>query len=122
MFHSYFIRLNLTQVTGLLHKVSMNLLAVLSCTTALGCHRAFIQPKGGYYRGNRTVAELVEEPVSRTPPHLEPIVPNLGNRLKIKRFTCVWSHVRISVWYVLTIGSGLALMNRVNCSQSRDFR
>ena len=36
--------------------------------------------------------ELVEEPVSRTPPHLEPIVPDLGNRLKIKRFT----------WYGLT--------------------
>ena len=70
----------------------------------------------------RPIKELVEEPVARTPPHLEPIVPDLGNRLKIKRFTCVWSHVRISVWYVLTIGSGLALMNRVNCSQSRDFR
>ncbi len=78
---------------------------------------------GGFcITGITPIAELVEESVSRTPPHLEPIVPNLGNRLKIKRFACVWSHVRISVWYVLTIGSGLALMNRVNCSQSRDFR
>ena len=31
--------------------------------------------------------ELVEEPVARTPPHLEPIVPNSGNRLRIKPFT-----------------------------------
>jgi hypothetical protein len=54
MFHSYFIRLNLTQVTGLLHKVFMDLLTVLSCTTLPGRHRAFIHPKGGYYRGNGT--------------------------------------------------------------------
>jgi hypothetical protein len=32
-------------------------------------------------------AQLVEEPVTRTPPHLEPIVPNSGNRLRIKPFT-----------------------------------
>jgi hypothetical protein len=51
MFHSYFIRLNLTQVTGLLHKVFMNLLTVLSCTTLPGCHRALIQSKGSYYGG-----------------------------------------------------------------------
>jgi len=54
VFHSYFIRLYLTQVTGLLHKVFMNLLTVLSCTTLPGCHRAFIQLEGGYYRGNGT--------------------------------------------------------------------
>jgi hypothetical protein len=64
MFHSYFIRLYLTQVsvssavggptTGLLHKVFMNLLAVRSCTTLPGCHRALIQPKGSYYGGKGT--------------------------------------------------------------------
>jgi hypothetical protein len=54
MFHSYFIRLNLTQVSGLLHKVFMNLLTMLSCTTLPGCHCAFIQSKGGYYGGKRT--------------------------------------------------------------------
>jgi len=31
--------------------------------------------------------ELVEESVARTPPHLEPIVPDSGNRLRIKPFT-----------------------------------
>jgi hypothetical protein len=35
----------------------------------------------------RLGGELVEEPVARTPPHLEPIVPNSGNRLRIKSFT-----------------------------------
>jgi hypothetical protein len=54
MFHSYFIRLYLTQIPGLLHKVFMNLLTVLSCTTLPGCHCAFIQSKGGYYGGKRT--------------------------------------------------------------------
>ena len=29
---------------------------------------------------------LVEEPVTRTPPHLERIVPYLGNTLKTERF------------------------------------
>ncbi len=36
--------------------------------------------------GSRTVAGLVEEPVTRTPPHLERIVPNLGNTLKTEPF------------------------------------
>jgi hypothetical protein len=54
MFHSYFIRLYLTQVTGVFHKVFMNLLAVRSCTTLPGCHRALIHPKGSYYGGKRT--------------------------------------------------------------------
>ena len=31
--------------------------------------------------------ELVEERVTPTPPRLEPIVPNSGNRLKTKSFT-----------------------------------
>jgi DNA invertase Pin-like site-specific DNA recombinase len=31
--------------------------------------------------------ELVEEPVTRTPPRLEPIVPDSGNRLKAQSFT-----------------------------------
>jgi hypothetical protein len=31
--------------------------------------------------------ELVEERVTPTPPRLEPIVPNSGNRLKTKPFT-----------------------------------
>jgi hypothetical protein len=31
--------------------------------------------------------ELVEERVTPAPPHLEPIVPNSGNRLKTKPFT-----------------------------------
>jgi len=31
--------------------------------------------------------EWVEEPVARTPPPLDPIVPYSGNRLKIKPFT-----------------------------------
>jgi hypothetical protein len=29
-----------------------------------------------------------------TPPHLEPIVPNLGNRLKTKPFTCYMGQKR----------------------------
>lgn len=33
------------------------------------------------------LAEWVEEPVARTPPPLDPIVPYSGNRLKIKPFT-----------------------------------
>ena len=35
--------------------------------------------------------ELVEEPVTRTPPHLEPIVPNSGNRLRTKSFTSLYA-------------------------------
>jgi hypothetical protein len=54
MFHPYLISLNLTQITGLLHKVFMNLLTMLSCTPLPGCYRAFIQPKGSYYGGQRT--------------------------------------------------------------------
>jgi hypothetical protein len=54
MFHSYFIRLYLTQVTGLFYKVFMNLLEVRSCTTLPGCHCALIQPKGSYYGGKGT--------------------------------------------------------------------
>jgi hypothetical protein len=54
MFHPYFVSLNLTQITGLLHKVFMNLLTMLSCTILPGCHCAFIQSKGGYYGSKRT--------------------------------------------------------------------
>jgi hypothetical protein len=48
MLHPYLISLNLTQVTGLLHQVFMNLLTVLPCTALPGSHCAFIQPKGSY--------------------------------------------------------------------------
>jgi hypothetical protein len=54
MLHPYLISLNLTQITGLLHKVFMNLLTVFSCTILPGCHCAFIQSKGGYYGSKRT--------------------------------------------------------------------
>ena len=36
---------------------------------------------------NIVLIKLVEEPVAQAPPHLEPIVPNLGNRLRTKPFT-----------------------------------
>jgi hypothetical protein len=54
VFHPYLISLNLTQITGLFHKVFMNLLTMLSCATSPGCHCAFIQSKGGYYGSKRT--------------------------------------------------------------------
>jgi len=37
-----------------------------------------------------TFYKLVEEPVTRTPPHLEPIVPNSGNRLRTKPFASLY--------------------------------
>ncbi len=37
-----------------------------------------------------TFHKLVEEPVAQAPPHLEPIVPNSGNRLRTKPFTLLW--------------------------------
>ena len=42
----------------------------------------------------KTADELVEELVTRTPPHLEPIVPNSGNRLKIKSFAWLLRSVK----------------------------
>jgi hypothetical protein len=39
-------------------------------------------------KGSGQNDELVEEPVTRTPPHCEPIVPYEGNRLKTPSF--VW--------------------------------
>ena len=39
-------------------------------------------------------AQLVEERVTPTPPHLEPIVPNSGNRLKTKSFTSLHGEIR----------------------------
>jgi len=37
--------------------------------------------------GLKSNGKLVEEPVTQTPPHLEPIVPYLGNRLRTKSLT-----------------------------------
>jgi hypothetical protein len=47
--YPYLICLNLTQVTGLLHQVFMNLLAVRTSTALPGCHRAFIHSIGSHY-------------------------------------------------------------------------
>jgi hypothetical protein len=37
-------------------------------------------------RDTEQIRELVEESVTRAPPHLEPIVPNSGNGLRTKPF------------------------------------
>jgi hypothetical protein len=42
--------------------------------------------KNASFSGTAQNCELVEEPVTRAPPHLEPIVPNSGNGLRTKPF------------------------------------
>jgi len=49
MLDAYFISLYLTQVTGLLNQMLMNLLAMIATTALPGCYRPLIQAKGCHY-------------------------------------------------------------------------